>query len=45
MNLWGDYFLNDFNAINSPRLIILAIKMFNRNNINTIDIYYIAINF
>ena len=26
MNLWGDYFLNDFNAINSPRLIILAQK-------------------
>jgi SAM-dependent methyltransferase len=26
INLWGDYSLNDFNAIHSPRLIILAEK-------------------
>lgn len=26
LNLWGDYSLNDFNAIHSPRLIILAQK-------------------
>jgi SAM-dependent methyltransferase len=26
INLWGDYSLNDFNAIHSPRLIILAQK-------------------
>jgi hypothetical protein len=26
INLWGDYSLNDFNTIHSPRLIILAQK-------------------